>query len=167
MTDSTYIRNQEQMNSPRHVESLQQNEALLVKIFFSFQHKSYVVTYWLSTAAPSWLSSFMSLFTTEFYLKCLGTKATCTDMSEVNSFVDLGVCSQSPLSPLCFLSTHYVSLWQIVMAVFDLSIGWLVQAGQGRAEGYREQIFNFKNLCYKIHNNFQVKRTSSFSKWVF
>lgn len=68
--------------------------------------------------------------------------------AEVNSFVDLGLCSQSPLSPLCFLSTHYASLWQMVMVVFDLNIDWWVQAGLGGVEtkGYREQLFNLKKL---------------------
>lgn len=36
LTDSAYIRSQEQMNSPRHVENVQQNQALLLKTFILF-----------------------------------------------------------------------------------------------------------------------------------
>lgn len=80
----------------------------------------------------------------------IGAKATSTDMWEVNSFVDLGLCSQSPLSPLCFLSTRYATLLQMVMAVFDLNIDEY-KLGRGGTEGYREQIFNLKKTCAIKH----------------
>lgn len=50
--------------------------------------------------------------------------------AEVNSFVDLGLCSQSPLSPLCFLSTHYdlYDKWLWLCLIWTLTdeykLGW-------------------------------------------
>lgn len=88
----------------------------------------------------------------------IGPKATSTGMWEVNSFVDLGLCSQSPLSPLCLLSTHYASLRQMVMAVFDLNIDWWVQAGQrGEEKGIGSKYSIWKTCAIKHITIFKQK----------
>lgn len=161
---------QEQMISPRshrkHVAWLSSSNK---DLFFLFNMNPMLWLNWLAFYSYTILAFFFyAIIHSRIWFKMpIGTKATPTDTWEVNSFVDLVLCSQNLLSPLCFLSTHYASLWQMVMTAFDLNIDWRVQVGWGEKEGYKEQIFNLKKLCHKTHHNFQVKRTSSFSKWAF